>query len=57
MQGDFGEDRKNTGLLVKLFLETFKDRKNPPALIMKTSQGGASIMDREDILRKIIVQE
>ena len=53
LQGDFGEDRKNTGLLVKLFLETFKDKKNPPALIMKTSQGGASIMDREEILRKI----
>jgi hypothetical protein len=53
LQGDLGEDRKNTGLLVKLFLETFKDRKNQPALIMKTSHGGASIMDREEVLRKI----
>ena len=40
LQGDFGEDRKNTGLLVKTFLETFKDRKKKPALIMKTSHGG-----------------
>lgn len=53
LQGDLGEDRKNTGLLVKLFLETFKDRKNQPALIMKTSHGGASIMDREEVLKKI----
>ena len=40
-------------MLVKLFLETFKDRKNQPALIMKTSHGGASIMDREEVLKKI----
>ena len=53
LQGDLGEDRKNTGLLVKLFLETFKDKKKQPALIMKTSHGGASIMDREEILKKI----
>lgn len=53
LQGEFGQDRKNTGLLVKLFLEAFKDKKNQPALIMKTSHGGASIMDREEILKKI----
>jgi glycosyltransferase involved in cell wall biosynthesis len=53
LQGEFGEDRKNTGLLIKLFLETFKDKKKQPALILKTSQGGASIMDRDEILRKI----
>jgi len=53
LQGAMGEDRKNTGLLVKLFLETFKDRKKQPALILKTSQAGASIMDREDVLAKI----
>ena len=53
LQGEFGEDRKNTSLLIKMFLETFKDRKNPPALILKTSHGGASIMDREEVLKKI----
>lgn len=53
LQGEFGQDRKNTGLLVKLFLEAFKDKKKQPALIMKTSHGGASIMDREEILKKI----
>jgi len=53
LQGEFGEDRKNTALLIKLFLETFKGKKNQPALILKTSHGAASIMDREEILRKI----
>lgn len=58
LPGDIGEDRKNTGLLVKLFLETFKDKKKQPALIMKTSQGGASIMDRDEMLRRIdIIRE
>ena len=53
MQGNIGEDRKNTGLLLKLFYETFKDQKNPPALILKSSVGGASYMDREAMLDKI----
>ena len=33
LQGDLGEDRKDTGMLVKTFLETFKNKKNPPALL------------------------
>lgn len=53
LQGALGEDRKNTGLLIKLFLETFKDKKKQPALILKTSKGGASVSDREEILAKI----
>ncbi len=53
LQGEMGEDRKNTGLLVKLFLESFKDKKKKPALILKTSHGGASIMDRDEVLKKI----
>jgi len=53
MQGDFGEDRKNVGLLVKAFLETFKNKKNKPALILKTSSGNSSYPDREEILKKI----
>ena len=53
LRGAIGEDRKNTGLLVKTFLETFKNRKNPPALIMKTMAGPASIMDRNEVLKKI----
>ena len=53
LRGAMGEDRKNTSLLVKTFLETFKNVKKKPALIMKTMTGPASIMDREEVLRKI----
>jgi glycosyltransferase involved in cell wall biosynthesis len=48
-----GKDRKDTGMLVKVFLETFKNMKKKPALIMKTSGAGFSILDREDILNKV----
>ena len=53
MQGELGEDRKNIGLVVKSFYETFKNKMKKPALILKTSQVGSSYMDREDILKKI----
>lgn len=55
LRGDFGEDRKNVSLLIKLFLETFKQvsDKPKPALILKTSSAGFSIIDREEILMKI----
>ena len=53
IQGDIGEDRKNVGLLIKSFYETFKNKTNKPALILKTSQAGSSYVDREEILKKI----
>jgi glycosyltransferase involved in cell wall biosynthesis len=55
LQGALGEDRKNVGLLVKTFCEVFKNHPSTtrPALILKTSGAGFSIMDREDILGKI----
>ena len=53
MQGDVGEDRKNVGLLVKAFYETFKNKMKKPALILKISGAGASYMDREDMLNRI----
>ena len=53
MQGDIGEDRKNVGLLVKAFYELFKNKKQKPALILKTSQVGSSYMDRDEILKRI----
>lgn len=53
LQGEIGEDRKNVALMLKTFLETFKGKKNKPALIMKTSGAGSSIMDRDEILKKI----
>ena len=53
LSGNIGEDRKNVGLMIKLFLETFKGKGVKPALILKTSHGPASIMDRDEILKKI----
>ena len=53
IQGDFGHDRKNVGLLIKSFCETFKNKPQQPALILKTSHGTVSYMDREKLLQKI----
>ena len=53
LQGELGEDRKNTGKMLQIFLDTFKNRKRKPALIMKTSNATNCIMDRDEILKKI----
>ena len=53
LQGGLGKDRKDTGMLIKVFCETFKNMKKQPALIMKTSSAGFSILDRENMLDKI----
>ena len=53
MQGQIGEDRKNVGLLVKLFYETFKNQKKTPALILKCSGAGSSYLDRDEMLNRI----
>jgi hypothetical protein len=53
MQGNLGEDRKNVGLLVKAFYETFKNKSKKPALILKTSQVGSSYMDRDELIKRI----
>ena len=55
LQGPLGHDRKDVGMLVKVFLETFRrvPKKTRPALILKSSGAGFSVLDREDILKKI----
>ena len=53
LQGEVGQDRKDVGMLIKTFLETFKGKKSKPGLILKTSAGNYSIMDRDSILDKI----
>ena len=53
LQGDYGEDRKNVGLLIKAFYETFKNKRKKPALILKTSSANTSYMDRDMIERRI----
>lgn len=53
LQGDLGEDRKNVGMMIKTFTMAFKDEKKKPALILKTSSAGFSVMDRENMIKKI----
>ena len=53
LQGEFGEDRKNVGYMIKAFLEVFKGKTKAPALILKTSTATTSIMDRNTLLEKI----
>ena len=52
-KGGYGEDRKDLGRTIKVFYETFANKKKQPALIMKTHGATFSIMDRESILAKI----
>ena len=53
--GDLGQDRKDVGMMIKTFCTVFKDlpKKQQPGLILKTSQAGFSIMEREGISKKI----
>jgi glycosyltransferase involved in cell wall biosynthesis len=53
LQGETGQDRKDVGMLIKTFLETFKGKKPRPALVLKTQSATPSVMDREEILDKI----
>ena len=53
LQGQAGEDRKNMSGLVHCFFNTYKDKKDAPALILKTSGATYSIMDRMDIEDRI----
>ena len=53
VSGSHGHDRKNVGVLVQEFFETFKNKKQRPALILKTSVGTSSYISRDEILEKI----
>jgi len=53
LQGEIGQDRKDVGMMIKTFLETFKGKNKKPGLILKTSGGVYSIMDRDSMLEKI----
>jgi glycosyltransferase involved in cell wall biosynthesis len=53
MPGHLNEDRKNVGLLIKAFYETFKNKSKKPALILKTSTVGSSYMDRDELIKRI----
>ena len=53
LQGDLGNDRKDLGMLIKTFLETFKNMKDSPALLMKSSGATFSLIDKREMLDKI----
>jgi len=53
LPGVIGEDRKDVGMLVKTFLNKFKDVENAPGLILKTSTGVTSRIDYYNLQTKI----
>ena len=54
LKGDLGQDRKDIGMAIKTFATVFQYRKDDkPALLIKTSHAGFSIMDREATRKKI----
>ena len=52
LQGSLGADRKDVGMLIKVFLETFRNQPNPPALLLKTGNTFSKI-DEVDTQAKI----
>jgi len=55
LAGDLGQDRKDVGMMIQTFCTVFKDipKKQQPGLIIKSSQAGFSVMERESISNKI----
>ena len=53
VKGNYGEDRKDISKLVKVFFESFANKKKQPALILKTSGATYSVMDRAECIEKI----
>mgnify|MGYP003133850395 FL=1 len=51
--GNLGEDRKDIGMMLKVFYTMFKNQKNQPALVLKTSGAGFSVIDRNEIMKRI----
>jgi glycosyltransferase involved in cell wall biosynthesis len=53
LKGNIGQDRKDVGMLIKCFVESFKDYKDSPALVLKTSSSNFSVKERESFIKKI----
>ena len=53
LKGDMGQDRKDVGMMIKVFAETFKNQTNQPALVLKTSSALFSVKEREIMREKI----
>jgi glycosyltransferase involved in cell wall biosynthesis len=52
-KGGYGEDRKDIAKMVKVFYESFANKKKQPALVLKSNGAAYSILDREECLNKI----
>ncbi len=53
MQGAVGHDRKNVGLMIRYFIDTYKNKNSSPGLILKASSGRNSYYGRETLLNKL----
>jgi glycosyltransferase involved in cell wall biosynthesis len=53
LKGDLGQDRKDVGMLIRCFVEAFKDEEVKPALVLKTSSASFSVKQREEFRKKI----
>jgi glycosyltransferase involved in cell wall biosynthesis len=53
LQGQVGEDRKNISGMLHCFFNTFKNKKDAPALILKTSGATYSVTDRFEMQNRI----
>ena len=53
LKGNVGQDRKDVSMLIKCFVEAFKDTENAPALVLKTSAATFSIKQREELRKRI----
>ena len=53
LQGNLGHDRKNVGALVRVFLESFKNKSKKPALILKTSITAPGIVNVHELRKRI----
>lgn len=55
LRGNLGQDRKDIGMVIKTFATVFQytPKSQQPALIVKTSSAGFSVLDREQIAERI----
>jgi glycosyltransferase involved in cell wall biosynthesis len=53
LKGDIGQDRKDVGMLIRCFMESFNNSENKPALVLKTSHATFSVKEREVLRKKI----
>ena len=53
LKGNIGQDRKDVGMLIRCFVEAFKDGNSMPALVLKTSSSNFSVKEREVFVKRI----